>query len=70
MKKLLSTVLCLGVLAGCTATPLQTSGGSTSDKTISPAGSVGQSALPPGATFKPEGSLIIGSGDQWVGRLV
>jgi len=70
MRKPLSTVLCLGLLAGCAATPLQTSGGSTSDKTISPAGSVGQSALPPGATFKPEGSLIIGSGDQWVGRLV
>ncbi len=70
MKKLLSTMLCAGVLAGCAATPPQTSGGSASDKTMSPTDAVGQSALPPGTTFRPERSLIIGSGDQWVGRVV
>ncbi len=70
MKKMLSTVLCVWVLAGCTATPLQTSGSSTADKTLSPTEAVGQSALPPGASFKPENSLIIGSGEQWVGRVV
>jgi hypothetical protein len=31
---------------------------------------VGLSALPPGSTLKPEQSLIIGSGEQWVGRVV
>lgn len=70
MKTLVSTVLCIGLLSGCAATPPPTTAGSTGDRTTSPAETVGASTLPPGATFRPESSLIIGSGDQWVGRVV
>ena len=31
---------------------------------------LGQNALPPGASIKPELSLIMGAGEQWVGRVV
>ena len=31
---------------------------------------LGKNPLPPGASVKPELSLIIGAGDQWVGRVV
>ena len=31
---------------------------------------LGQNALPPGASIRPELSLIMGAGDQWVGRVV
>jgi hypothetical protein len=70
MKKLLPTLLCVWALAGCAATPVQTRDGSPADRTLSPIEAVGPSSLPPGATFRPETSLIIGSGDQWVGRVV
>jgi len=70
MKTLFSTVLCVGLLSGCAATPPPTPAGSTSDRPSSATEAVGQSTLPPGTTFRPESSLIIGSGDQWVGRVV
>lgn len=70
MKTLFSTVLCVGLLSGCAATPPPTTAGSTSDRTSSATEAVGQSTLPPGTTFRLERSLIIGSGDQWVGRVV
>ena len=31
---------------------------------------LGQNALPPGASIKPELSLIMGAGEQWVGRVM
>jgi hypothetical protein len=31
---------------------------------------LGHNALPPGASIEPELSLIMGAGDQWVGRVV
>ena len=58
------------VLVACAATPLQSDSVSTGEKSASPTEAIGQSALPPKASFKPENSLIIGSGDQWVGRVV
>lgn len=70
MKKLLTTLLFVSVLAGCAATPSQPREGSPGYTTLSPIQAIGQSALPPGATFRPERSLIIGSGDQWLGRVV
>jgi len=70
MKTLLSAVLCVGLLSGCAATPTPTTAGSSTDRTLSPTEAVGQSTLPPGAIVRPENSLIIGSGDQWVGRVV
>jgi hypothetical protein len=70
MKTLFSTVLCVALLSGCAATPPPTTAGSTGDKPGSATDAVGQSTLPPGAIFRPERSLIIGSGDQWVGRVV
>jgi hypothetical protein len=58
------------LMAACTATPLQSGSVTGTDKTQSPVEAVGQSALPPGASFRPESSLIIGAGEQWVGRVV
>ena len=59
-----STVL----LAGCSTTTALSPG--PVDSTQASGEGVGLSALPPGATLKPEQSLIIGSGEQWVGRVV
>ncbi len=58
------------LMAACTATPLQSGSVTGTDKIQSPVEAVGQSALPPGASFRPENSLIIGAGEQWVGRVV
>ncbi len=56
-------------LAGCSSTPLTTSE-AAGDKT--PASFEGGPAtpIPPGALLKPGQSLILGQGDQWVGRMV
>lgn len=70
MKKRLAILLAAGLMAGCSSSPVQTGGTAAADRSMSPTEAVGQSALPPGATFKPESSLIIGAGDQWVGRVV
>ena len=61
------TVLVAVGAAGCSSTSVSTGSldqGQTTAEVLS------QSALPPGATLKPEQSLIIGSGEQWVGRVV
>jgi hypothetical protein len=64
----LTAIASIALLAGCTTTT------GLSPAVVDPgqgtADPVGLSALPPGATLKPEGSLIIGSGEQWVGRVV
>ena len=67
MKPLLTAALMAVLLGGCSSTPLISS---SADQVQPPAEAVSQSALPPGATIKPELSLIIGSGEQWVGRVV
>ena len=54
------------LLAGC-STPLS----SPSDAKAPTATEVlGQSALPPGSSLKPEQSFIMGAGEQWLGRAV
>jgi hypothetical protein len=54
------------LLAGC-STPLS----SPSDAKVPTATEVlGQSALPPGSSLKPEQSFIMGAGEQWLGRAV
>ncbi len=56
-------------LAACSSTPLTTSE-VAGDKP--PAAFEGGPAtpIPPGAVLKPAQSLILGQGDQWVGRMV
>lgn len=70
MKALVYLLPASLLMVACTATPLQSGSGTSGEKTQSPVEAVGQSALPPGVTFRPENSLIIGTGEQWVGRVV
>jgi len=67
MKPLLIVALSAALLGGCSSTPLVSG---SADQVQAPTEAISQSTLPPGATMKPELSLIIGSGDQWVGRVV
>ncbi len=62
-------VLASVFLTACSSTPLTTSE-VAGDKP--PAAFEGGPAtpIPPGAVMKPEQSLILGQGDQWVGRMV
>jgi hypothetical protein len=66
MKALLVPLFVALALQGCSSTPLNTAAG---DK-VQATEVVGPSALPPGAVVKPEQSLIMGAGEQWVGRVV
>ena len=63
----LTAIALMSWLAGCTTTALSPGPVDSAHTSADP---VGLSALPPGATLKPEQSLIIGSGEQWVGRVV
>lgn len=56
------------LLAGCGSTPLSTPGDGA--KTVTPGEVMGSTALPPGAAVKAGQSLIMGAGEQWVGRVV
>ena len=65
-------------LAGCSSTPLgspapsapgATAGGNAS-ALASPSQWLGGLALPPGSSIRADQSLIIGAGDNWVGRAV
>lgn len=67
MKPLLIVALSAALLGGCSSTPLVSG---SADQVQASTEAISQSTLPPGATMKPELSLIIGSGDQWVGRVV
>ena len=67
MKIPSSIVFIALLLIGCSTTPMTTSVG---NKVLAPTEVLGQSALPLGATLKPAQSLIIGSGEQWIGRVV
>jgi hypothetical protein len=66
---MVSASVALMVLSACGSTPLSTSE-VAGDKT--PAAFEGGPAtpIPPGSVFKPAQSLVLGQGDQWVGRMV
>ncbi len=55
------------LVGACANPPMTTAGG---DRAAAPKDVIGGAALPPGAVIKTENSLIIGSGEQWVGRVV
>jgi hypothetical protein len=56
-------------LAACSSTPLTTSE-VAGDKPASAYEGGPATPIPPGAQLKPALSLILGQGDQWVGRMV
>jgi hypothetical protein len=65
------TISGLILLAGCSSTPLSGSAPASGDKvsaTVAPAQLLGGLALPPGSFILADKSLIIGSGETWVGR--
>lgn len=63
-----ATVALLSALAACSSAPLVTPG--EGGKVVIPIEVLGQSALPAGSVVKAEQSLIMGAGEQWVGRVV
>ena len=76
MQRLTLTAGLLIGLAGCSSTPLGHSPvladgkSATQSSTPSPAQWLGGLALPPGSFIRADQSLIIGAGDNWVGRAV
>ena len=76
MQRLTLTAGLLMGLAGCSSTPLGHSPvladgkSATQSSTPSPAQWLGGLALPPGSFIRADQSLIIGAGDNWVGRAV
>ncbi|MFM2263008.1 MAG: hypothetical protein RI959_1684 [Pseudomonadota bacterium] len=75
MHRLLWTLLVVaglaGGLAGCANTSSTPSVGVGPDgKVQNPVQLLGQLPLPPGSVIRADQSLIIGAGDNWVGRVV
>ena len=80
MQRLTLTAGLLMGLAGCSSTPLghspvladgkSATQPSAQSTTPSPAQWLGGLALPPGSFIRADQSLIIGAGDNWVGRAV
>ena len=76
MQRLTLTAGLLIGLTGCSSTPLGHSPAladrksATQSSTPSPAQWLGGLALPPGSFIRADQSLIIGAGDNWVGRAV
>ena len=68
MRLLRCLLLSVGVwLTACSSTPI---GGEAKGDTSRPSVDIlGTTQLPPGALVQPEKSLILGAGDQWVGRV-
>ena len=72
------TPLWLVWLAGCSSTPLGSSApsgagaaaGANAPQTAAPSQWLGGLPLPPGSAIRADQSLIIGAGDNWVGRAV
>ena len=62
-------VLSTVVLAACGSTPLTTSE-VAGDKPAMASEGGPSTPIPPGSVFKSNQSLILGQGDQWVGRMV
>jgi len=69
MKYLLPTICLAGLLQAC-ALPNGSSTTPVAEAPVSRAEQVLRSAIPPGSKVVPAQSLIIGSGDNWVGRAV
>ncbi len=70
MRLLNLSALSLVLLAGCSSTPLGPTSPSA-DATApgaAPSQWLGGMALPPGSAIRADQSLIIGAGDNWVGR--
>jgi hypothetical protein len=59
----------LALLTACGSTPLTTSE-VAGDKVVPSAEGWPATPIPSGAVMKPDESLILGQGDQWVGRMV
>jgi hypothetical protein len=57
------------LLSACSSTPLSTSE-VAGDKTPTSFEGGPATPIPPGAVLKPAQSLVLGQGDQWVGRMV
>ena len=68
----LATLAVVFALGACSSTPLgRTSSGANAPATAAYASQLlGPMALPTGAVIRADQSLIIGSGDNWVGRVV
>ena len=71
MRTLSTMLIGLVLLAGCSSTPLgnPTPAGEPAAQGPAPGQGLGL-ALPPGSAIRAEHSLIIGAGEQWVGRAV
>ena len=72
MRTLSTLLLGLGLLAACSSTPLGSPSvaGSASASGVTPNAWLGDLPLPPGSAIRADQSLIIGAGEQWVGRAV
>jgi hypothetical protein len=69
MKYLLPTICLAGLLQAC-ALPTNPSSTPAAEAPVSRAEQILRSAIPAGSKLIPAQSLIIGSGDNWVGRAV
>ena len=70
MRRLTLTLLLSVVLSACSSTSLNTPSAAASDKpaTQAPGQWLGGLPLPAGSAIRADQSLIIGSGETWVGR--
>ena len=67
----LAAVVCALGLASCSSTPLSSSpSGNPAQMAATASQLLGPMALPAGTVIRADQSLIIGSGDNWVGRVV
>ena len=64
--------LLLALLAGCSSTPLSTpaASGQANAPAVAPAQVLGGLPVPAGSVLRADESLIIGAGENWVGRAV
>ncbi len=72
MRLVTLTTLCAVLLAGCSSTPLGSTApaADAASPKATPSQWLGGLALPPGSVIRADQSLIIGAGDNWVGRAV
>ena len=71
MHRVLWTLLVTAALAACANTGSSTSVAVGPDGMLqNPVQLLGQLPLPPGAVIRADQSLIIGAGDNWVGRVM